>query len=188
MKKIYKNWEESTFNFYLNKFNIPEKKIIKEYSKGMKMKLSIAIALSHKAKLLILDEATSGLDPIVREEILDIFLEFIQNEEHSVLLSTHITTDLEKIADYITFINKGEIVFSKSKDELTYSMAIAKCGKDEFELIDKNYMVAYRKSQFGYEILINNSNDFIRKYENIIIDKATIEDIMLFYIRGEKLC
>ena len=116
MKRIYKNWDGKIFNDYLKKFQIPDKKIIKEFSKGMKMKLSIAIALSHKPKLLIMDEATSGLDPIVREEILDIFLDFIQDEEHSILMSTHITGDLDKIADYITFINNGEIIFSKSKD------------------------------------------------------------------------
>ena len=186
MKRIYKNWDEKIFNDYLKKFQIPDKKIIKEFSKGMKMKLSIAIALSHKPKLLIMDEATSGLDPIVREEILDIFLDFIQDEEHSILMSTHITGDLDKIADYITFINNGEIIFSKSKDELSYNMGIVKCGKKEFENIDKDFIVSYRKNNFGYEILTNKKEMFIDKYQDIVVDKASIEDIMLFYIRGER--
>lgn len=186
MKRIYKNWDEKIFNDYLKKFQIPDKKIIKEFSKGMKMKLSIAIALSHKPKLLIMDEATSGLDPIVREEILDIFLDFIQDEEHSILMSTHITGDLDKIADYITFINNGEIIFSKSKDELSYNMGIVKCEKKEFENIDKDFIVSYRKNNFGYEILTNKKEMFIDKYQDIVVDKASIEDIMLFYIRGER--
>jgi ABC-2 type transport system ATP-binding protein len=112
MKSIYPNWDEKIYLEYIKKFQLPEKKIIKEYSRGMKMKLSIVIALSHHSKLLILDEATSGLDPMVRDEILDIFLEFIQDEEHTILLSSHIISDIEKIADYVTFIHQGKIVFS----------------------------------------------------------------------------
>src|SRR5690606_21312452 len=118
MRRIYPNWEEKTFFHYIRKFQLPEKKIVKEFSRGMKMKLSIAIALSHQAKLLILDEATSGLDPMVRDEILDIFLDFMQDEEHTILLSSHIISDIEKIADYVTFIHRGNIVFSKNKDDL----------------------------------------------------------------------
>lgn len=186
MSKIYKNWDNSLFEKYSQQFKVPNDKIIKEFSRGMKMKLSIAVALSHKPKLLILDEATSGLDPIVREEILDVFLDFIQDEEHSILLSTHITGDLDKIADYITFINDGEIIFSKSKDELNYTMGIVKCGKNDFEKINKKLVVAYRKGAFGYEVLINNKEKVEREYTELIIDKATIEDVMLFYIRGEK--
>ena len=116
-------FEGSNFHENLNTDN----KLIKEFSKGNKMKLSIAVALSHKPKLLILDEATSSLDPIVREEILDIFLDFIQDEEHSIILSSHITSDLDKIADYITFIHKGKIVFSENKDELIDTMGVLKC-------------------------------------------------------------
>lgn len=126
MKNIYKQWEEGLYFKYIENFKLPRDKISGEYSKGMKMKLKIAVALAHKPKLLILDEPTSGLDPIARNEILDIFQEFIQNEEHSILVSSHITSDLEGIADYITFINNGEMVLSKTKDELIEKMRTCK--------------------------------------------------------------
>lgn len=124
MEKAYKRWDNELYLNYLKKFKLPIDKEIKAFSKGMKMKASIAIALSHHPKLLILDEATSGLDPIVRDEILDIFLDFVQDEKHSILISSHITSDLEKIADYITFIRNGEVIFSKDKDDLIYNYAI----------------------------------------------------------------
>ena len=119
-KNAYKNWDSTAYASYLEQFSLPKDKEIKTFSKGMQVKLCLAVAMSHQAKLLLLDEPTSGLDPIVREELLDIFLEFVQDEEHAVLLSSHITTDLEKIADYITFLHKGNVIFSTSKDELIY--------------------------------------------------------------------
>ncbi len=185
MKDVFTNWDGKLFNYYINRFKLPENKIIKEFSKGMKMKLSIATALSHNPKLLILDEATSGLDPVMRNEILDVFLDFIQDEDHSILISSHITSDLEKIADYITFINQGKIVFSNSKDDLIYNYGVLKCGLNNFKKIDKTYMVAYRKSQFGYEVLVNKKNEIKKKYKDFIVDNISIEDIMLFYVRGE---
>lgn len=118
MKNIYQNWDDELYQKYLKQFKLPFNQIIKEFSRGMKMKFSLSIALAHHPKLLILDEPTSGLDPIVRNEILDIFLDFIQDEEHSILMSSHITTDLEKVADYITFIHDGTVIFSESKDML----------------------------------------------------------------------
>lgn len=124
MSKIYSKWDEKTYLDFIDRFDLPDKKPIKEYSRGMKMKLSIAAALSHNPKLLILDEATSGLDPVIRNEILDVFYDFIQDEEHSILMSSHITNDLENIADYITFIHKGKIVFSDSKDNIMDNYAI----------------------------------------------------------------
>ena len=186
MSCIFSNWDEKQFFIYLKKFKLPEKKIVKEFSRGMKMKLSIAAALSHQPKLLILDEATSGLDPIVRNEILDILLEFIQDEEKAVLISSHITSDLERISDYITFIHNGEIVFSEAKDELMEQYGILKCGVDEFSRIDKSSIVGYRKGQFGYEVLVNDKTRAIRTYPHLIIDSAGIEDIMLFYARREE--
>ncbi len=186
MCNIYKNWDNDTFFDYLKQFNLPRQKVIKDLSKGMKMKLSIAVALSHNPDLLILDEPTSGLDPIVRNEILDIFLEFIQNEEKSILFSTHITSDLDKIADYITFIHKGEIIFSKEKDGLINDYGIIKCGKGDFNKIDSKDIVGYRKNQFGYEILIINKQMSEIKYKGLTIDSVNLEDIMLFYIRREK--
>jgi ABC-2 type transport system ATP-binding protein len=181
MKNIYKNWDNAVFKSYLEKFSLPLNKTVKEYSRGMKMKLSIAVALSHNPKLLILDEATSGLDPIVREEILDVFLEFIQNEEHAVFISSHITSDLEKIADYITFIHKGKIMFSEPKDNLLHDYGILKCSNAKFESIDKTYVIGYRKNQFGVEALVKRN----KLRGDYTIDNASIEDIMVFRIKGE---
>ena len=186
MKNIYKNWDNNTFAKYINKFKLPQDKIVKDFSRGMKMKLSIAVALSHDPKILILDEATSGLDPIVREEILDIFLDFIQDEEHSILISSHITGDLEKVADYITFIDDGKIIFSKNKDELCDDMGIVKCKEREYQTISKGYIIRYRKNSFGYEVLVNNRTKLAANYPDMIIEKPSIEEIMLFYVRGER--
>lgn len=185
MAKIYKNWQRAEFERYIQKFKLPKDKEIKEYSRGMKMKLSIATALSHQAKLLILDEATSGLDPIVRDEILDIFLDFIQNVEHTILISSHIISDLEKIADYITFIHEGKIIFSESKDDLIYNYGIIHCKKEEMDRLDKNHIISCRRNQFGYEVMINNKKDMQRSAKDLVIDNATIEEIILFKVRGE---
>ena len=184
MKNIYKNWDEKLYFKYIEDFKLPKDKMSKEYSSGMKMKLKIAVALSHNPKLLILDEPTSGLDPVARNEILDIFQDFIQDEEKSILVSSHITSDLEHIADYITFINNGEIVLTKTRDELLENYGIVKCSADDFEEIDKNDFVKYKKNRYEYEILVEDK--FKRKYKFEIIDKPTIEDIMLIYIKGEK--
>lgn len=186
MKNIYKNWDEKLYFKYIEDFKLPENKMSKEYSSGMKMKLKIAVALSHHPKLLILDEPTSGLDPVARNEILDIFQDFIQDEEKSILVSSHITSDLEHIADYITFINSGEIVLEKTKDELLENYGIVKCSDIDFKKIDKSDFIKYRKNRYDYEILIENKANFKRKYDIEIIDKPTIEDIMLIYIKGEK--
>ncbi|MDX9917755.1 MAG: ABC transporter ATP-binding protein [Gudongella sp.] len=186
MGNIYKNWDNNIFFSYLKQFNLPKNKTIRDLSKGMKMKLSIAIALSHQPDLLILDEPTSGLDPIVRNEILDIFLDFIQDEEKSILFSTHITSDLDKIADYISFIHGGELVLTENKDELINDYGIIKCGKEDFNKIDKDHMIGYRKNQFGYEILISNKENAQIKYKGLALDSVNLEDIMLFYIRGER--
>lgn len=186
MKNIYKNWDEELYFKYIEDFKLPKDKISKEYSSGMKMKLKIATAISHHPKLLILDEPTSGLDPVARNEILDIFQNFIQDEENSILVSTHITSDLEHIADYITFISNGEIVLKKTRDELLENYGIVKCSEDEFKKINKNDYIKYKKSRYEYEVLIENKFEFKKQYNIEIIDKPTIEDIMLVYIKGEK--
>lgn len=185
MSNIYKNWDNIKFLDYLKQFKLPVDKTLKGFSKGMKMKLSIAVALSHNPQLLILDEPTGGLDPIVRSEILDLFMDFIQDEEKSILFSTHITSDLDKIADYITFIHNGELVFSKPKDEAINDYMIVRCGRDDFEKIDKEDIVGFRKNQFGYEALIKISKNIRRKYESYVLDEANLEDIMLFYTRRD---
>jgi len=186
MRNIYKNWDESVYIKYLDEFKLPSNQNIKEYSSGMKMKLKLAVALSHKAKLLILDEPTSGLDPIARNEILDVFQEFIQDENNSILVSSHITSDLEHIADYITFISNGKVVLNKSKDELLDNYGIVKCSEEQFKEIDKKDYINYKKRKYEYELLIDDRMEFKRKYDIQIIDKPSIEDIMLIYIKGDK--
>ena len=186
MKNIYKNWDEKLYFKYLEDFKLSKEKISKEYSNGMKMKLKIAVALSHHPKLLILDEPTSGLDPIARNEILDIFQEFIQDENKGIFVSSHITSDLEHIADYITFINNGEIIFSKTKDELLESYGIARCSKEQFDKIKKEDYIKYKKNKYEYDVLIENKYEFRKNYNISVIDKTSLEDIMLIYIKGEK--
>ena len=186
MKNIYKNWDEKLYFKYIENFKLPKEKISKEYSSGMKMKLKIAVALAHHPKLLILDEPTSGLDPVARNEILDIFQEFIQNEEHGIFVSSHITSDLEHIADYITFINDGEIIFTKTRDDLLENYGIVKCSEEQFKKIDKKDYIKYKKNRYEYDVLIENKYEFKKKYDISVIDKPTIEDIMLIYIKGEK--
>ena len=186
MRNIYKNWDENVYIKYLDDFKLPSNQNIKEYSSGMKMKLKLAVALSHKAKLLILDEPTSGLDPIARNEILDVFQEFIQDENNSILVSSHITSDLEHIADYITFISDGNIIFCKSKDELLDNYGIVKCSEEQFKEIDQKDYINYKKSKYEYELLIEDRMEFKRKYNIQIIDKPSIENIMLIYIKGDK--
>jgi ABC-2 type transport system ATP-binding protein len=187
LKRVFQNWDTALFNSYLSQFKLPKDKMIKEYSKGMKMKLGIASALAHKPRLLILDEATSGLDPIVRSDILDIFLDFIQDETHSVLFSSHITSDLEKVADYVTFIHEGQIVFDRSKDELMDQCGILKCGASDFSRIEKSGLIRWRKNELGYEALVADQQKAKQNYPNLVIDKASIDEIMLLYIKGEKV-
>ena len=186
MKNIYTNWDEKLYFKYIEDFKLPKEKISKEYSSGMKMKLKIAVALAHHPRLLILDEPTSGLDPVARNEILDIFQEFIQDEEHGIFVSSHITSDLEHIADYITFINNGEIIFTKTRDELLENYGIVKCSEEQFKKIDKKDYIKYKKNRYEYDVLIEDKYEFKKKYDISVIDKPSLEDIMLIYIKGEK--
>jgi ABC-2 type transport system ATP-binding protein len=186
MMNIYTNWNQRVYFDYLDRFKLPKDKKIKDFSRGMKMKLSIAIALSHNSKLLILDEATSGLDPMIREEILDIFMDFIQDDGNTILLSTHIISDIEKIADYVTFIHEGRIVFSENKDELIYRHGIIRCRKDDIEKVDRSYIVGIRENNYGAEVMVKDTDKFRRRYRELIPEKTTIEEIMLFISRGKK--
>ena len=150
MKSIYKNWDSELFNKYLRKFKLSKSKKIKELSKGMRKKLEIVTALSHHPKLLILDEPTSGLDPVVRNDILEIFLDFIRDEEHTILFSTHITSDLEHIADKIVFIDNGKVILNENKDELLDNYGALKCSIDSFSKIDKDDIIRYKKNKYNY--------------------------------------
>ena len=182
----YKQWDDRLYREYLNRFQLPTDKEIKTFSKGMKMKLCIAVALSHRPKLLILDEATSGLDPVMRDDILDVFLEFVQDEEHSIMISSHITTDLEKVADTITFIHQGKVLFCKAKDELLYHYGIIRCGAAIFDEIDKSEILAYRKEDYQWNVLVADKEKARRRYKNAVVDDAAIDDILLLYVKGER--
>ena len=188
MKDIYKNWDSKLYFSYLKEFDLPDNKSLKSMSKGMRKKLEIATALSHKPKLLILDEPTSGLDPVIRNEVLDIFQKFIEDEEHGVLLSTHITSDLEHIADEIIFIDKGKKVLQKSRDEIIDNYGILKCDIDYFSNIDKKDIITYKKTKYAYEILVDDKEKTSKKYPSCVIDKITLEDLMVLVIKGEKVC
>lgn len=184
LSRVYKSWDRNLYRQYLNKFKIPERKQIGSFSKGMKMKLSIICAMAHKPKLLILDEATTGLDPVVRDEMLDLFLEFIQDEECSVFFSSHITSDIQKIADYVILIHQGKIIFEEQKDNLVYNFGIVKCGKEKFSSISPDDYIIHRITNVSVECLVRDKEAIKHKYKNVIVDNATLEDIMLFYIKG----
>ena len=186
MKNIYRTWDEQVYLRLLKQFSLPSDKQIKQFSKGMKMKLAISAAFSHHSRLLILDEATSGLDPVVRDDILDMLLGFVQDEGHSILVSSHITSDLEKIADYIVFIHEGKVVFEKPKDELTEGYGVIKCGAAQFDALDKADIIAYRKMDYEWQILVSDRERMQKKYPKALVVPATIDEIMLLYVKGEK--
>ncbi len=184
MKDIYKNWDSELYLNYLSEFKLSSDKKIKELSKGMRKKLEIAVALSHKPKLLILDEPTSGLDPVVRSEVLDIFLKFIEDEEHTILLSTHITSDLEHIADEIIFIDKGSVLLQETRDNILDNYGILKCDIEDFDKISKEDIIRYKKQKYNYEILTYNRDKLSKKYKDFVIDKITLEELMVLMIKG----
>lgn len=183
MRASFTNWDDALYLQYLDQFKLPKNKIIKEFSRGMKMKLAIAAAISHHPKLLLLDEATSGLDPVVRGEILDVFLDFIQDEEHSILLSSHITSDLERVADYITFIHEGKVVLSDNKDSIMERYGVAHLRANE--QIEAHFVAGSRGGRFGREVLVNNRARVERQYPGIAIDSATLDDIMTYYVEED---
>ena len=183
---IYSKWDDEVYQKYLDRLSLPRKKKIGQFSKGMKMKLQIACALSHGAELLVMDEATTGLDPVVRSEILDIFLEYLQDEGHSILMSSHITSDLEKIADSVTFIDKGKILISGYKDEILEQHGLMKCGKSDYKEIDHADFISARISDFGAEIMVSDREAMAKKYSGTVIDPTTLEEIMVYYVNRAK--
>ena len=163
LKEVYKAWDSNLFSQYLKKFKIPTKKTIGTFSKGMKMKLSIICAMAHRPKLLILDEATTGLDPVVRDEVLDLFLEFIQDEDCSIFFSSHITSDIQKIADYVILIHQGKIIFEEQKDNLVYNYGVAKCGTEKFAQLSSDDYIIHRTTNMSVECLVHDKEAFKRK-------------------------
>ncbi len=175
-------------------FTVPSGSIVGLIGKngaGKSTTINAALGLIQKesgqdSKLLILDEATSGLDPVIRDDILDMLLEFVQNEECSILVSSHITSDLEKIADYIVFIHEGKVVFSKPKDELIEQYGIMKCGAAQFDALERADIIVYRKMDYEWQVLISDREKMQKKYPKAMIVPATIDEMMLLYVKGEK--
>lgn len=188
MKHFYKNWDDALFGNYLRDFGLSAKSQIKTFSKGMRKKLEIATALSHHPKLLILDEPTSGLDPVVRDDVMEIFQNFVSDEEHTILFSTHITSDLEHIADYIVFVNKGQIALEKSRDDILDNYGILRCDEMQFSKMDAGDIITYRKNAYSYDVLTDSRRTMERKYPDIVLDKITLEELMVMMIKGEKKC
>lgn len=185
LSKLYPGWDAVLYRRYLDKFGLAGKKPVKTFSKGMKMKLSLAAAFAARPKLLILDEATSGLDPVVRDEILDEFLDFIQDEEHAILLSSHITSDLEKVADYVTYLHRGKVAVSGAKDELLDTYGRLVCSRADLAQVDPALLVGVRTGQFGCEALVRDKHAFTRFYPGLTVDPVTLEDIMVFTVKGD---
>jgi len=183
--RVFKTWDKGLYRDYLDKFGLSGAKNIKELSRGMRMKLSLAAALAHRPRLLILDEATAGLDPVVRDEILDEFLGFIQDEDHAILISSHITSDLEKVADYIAYIHQVEVVLSGAKDAILDSYGRVGCTAAQLETIDPRDVLRTRRGAFVGEALVNDRSAFARKYPMLMVERTTLEDIMLFVGKGE---
>ena len=186
MKNVYKNWKEEKYFEYLKRFSLPTKKACGSFSRGMQMKLQIAAALSHEAKLLIMDEPTSGLDPIVRNEMLQIFREYVIEEDHTILLSSHITGDLEKLADEVVFIDGGKIVLQGNKDEILEKHAILRCKKDELKSINESLVVSADISSLGAEVLVNDRKTAKSLYPEMVIEPAGLDEIMIYYVNQSK--
>ena len=184
---IYRGWDRELYRDCLARYGLPENKLIKEFSRGMKMKLSLAAALAHRPRLLVLDEATAGLDPVVREEILEEFLAFIGDEEHTILMSSHITTDLEKAADYITYLHQGQVALTGSKDDIRDRYGRVACTAAQLEQLGPGDLLRVRRGAFGCEGLTANRAEFQRKYPQLLAEPLSLEDIMVFMERGEAL-
>lgn len=184
---IYRGWDRELYRDCLARYGLPENKLIKEFSRGMKMKLSLAAALAHRPRLLVLDEATAGLDPVVREEILEEFLAFIGDEEHAILMSSHITGDLEKAADYITYLHRGQVALTGSKDDIRDCYGRVACTAAQLEQLGPGDLLRVRRGAFGCEGLTANRAEFQRKYPQLLAEPLSLEDIMVFMERGEAL-
>ncbi len=186
MARIHPRWDGAYYTALCERFALPMEKPCKAYSKGMLAKLRLCTALAHRPRLLVLDEPTSGLDPVVRGEILDLFLEFIEDETHSILLSSHITSDLEHIADYITFIHEGRIVFSKTRDALREEYGVVKCGKSRADALTGARVLGRNDSRFDAELLVDNRAEVARLYPDVLVEPASLDDIMTFLTKGAK--
>ncbi len=182
MGSMFRNWDESLYRSYLQRFSLPEKKKFSDFSRGMKMKLGIAVALSHGAKLLILDEATSGLDPVVRDEILDIFNEFTRDETHSILLSSHIVSDLEKICDYVAFLHKGKLLLYEEVDALRQQYGLLHCTADQLQALPEDSIVGKKLSPYGAQVLVKRQG----LPEGLSLSPVDIEQLFIFMTKEDR--
>ena len=196
-RSIYSNWNEAYFQELLQQ--LKGKPTITKEGKEIKLYANIGevkdlgavlqndaagIGLFRSANVLILDEPTSGLDPVVRDDLLDLFLEFVQDEEHAILISTHITSDLEKVADYVTFLHAGKLLLSKPKDELLWQYGILRCGEALFQKLESSEVLAWRKKDYSYDVLVPDREAILRKYPEAVIDQVTMDEILLLYVKG----
>lgn len=182
MKHTYRRWEDDTFFANLKRFDLPTNKAFKDMSRGMRMKLAIAVALSHAPRLLVLDEPTSGLDPIVRDEILEIFSEFTRSEDHAILISSHIVSDLEKLCDYIAFLHKGKLMLYEEKDRLLETYGILPCSNDQVDRLPTGAVVSREHNSYGSRCLVKRA----LLPQGTPVERASIEDIILFLVKGEQ--
>lgn len=182
VRRFYSQWDEDTYKTYIKRFAIDEKKKVSELSSGMRVKYSLALALSHRAKLLILDEPTSGLDPVARDDLLDLFQEIIEDGERSILFSTHITSDLEKCADFITYIQNGRIIESRSKDDLIAAFRLVQGPKEKLDVL-KPYLISHKEHAFGFTGLIKTCD--LKPVEGVVSEPPDIEDIMIYHEKKE---
>lgn len=187
LSPLFPQWDSGWYRELLSRFSIPEKQKIKEFSKGMKMKIMIACALAHRPDLLILDEATSGLDPVVRQEILDLLREYLLEGESSIILSSHITSDLEKAADYVAFIDRGKIRLSMCMDDIQNDYGIVKASAADLEQLDSDIVIARASNTFGASALVRNRRVAREFLPGAVVDRASLDDIMLYLTKeGDK--
>ena len=186
MAGLYPTWDSALFRDYLDKFALPADKQIKEFSRGMKMKLSIAAALAHRPRLLLLDEATGGLDPVVRDEILDEFLTFVSDEDHGILISSHITSDLEKACDSVTYLHKGKVVLAGDRDALLEAHGRIACTREQLAGMDPALLLGSRVSRYAAEAVVRDRAAVKKAYPDIPVDPVSLEDLMLFTVRGDE--
>lgn len=186
LRDVYSRWDDEFYDGLLKHFGLDPEKKIHHYSKGMTMTLAIIVALAHHPDLLILDEVTSGLDPLVREDVLDLFLEFVGDAQHTILLSSHITSDLERIADILVFVHEGQVILIEDKDVLRYQYGILRCRETQFAALDAEDVIAYRHDAYQTNVLVSDVQKAQKKYPDVTIDRAGIDEIMSLLVRGER--
>ncbi len=182
MKHTFRNWNDAEYARLLQKLSLPDSKPFKEFSRGMKMKLGIAVAMSHGAKLLLLDEPTSGLDPVVRDEVVEMFYDFTRDENHSILISSHIVSDLEKLCDYVAFLHKGRLLLCEEKDVLLSEYAIIHCTVEQLSELDKNAVKYKKETPYAAEVIVSRKD----APDGFKLSPISIEELFVFMVKEER--